>query len=427
MSRRREHSVNGDASGVRSRKVAEAMDAETAASLERQLLMPTYRRAPVVFERGEGCYLYDSTGRRYLDFVAGIATVSLGHCNSELQKAIEEQARQLWHTSNLYYTEPQLRLAEKLRGIAGWGKAFFASSGAEAVECALKLVRKYWHARDPQRKTVVSFDNSFHGRTIGALSLTGQPSKRRPFEPLLPDVAFADPSDPAPVLDAHRRDAAAVFVELVQGEGGVRPIEREAVDVVKDFCRNTGALLVIDEVQTGLCRTGSWFAWADPLWGELEPDVFTLGKALGNGAPVSACLAKEEVADAFEPGDHATTLGGNPLVSSIACKVLEIMERDRLFEPARRMGGLLVQRLRSLDGVCEVRGRGLLIAAEVNVAASRVAEEALARGLLVNPVTPTAVRLTPPLVVSEQEIDQAVEILAEALTVGVERRSSTGS
>lgn len=409
------------------RKVAEAMDAETAASLEKRVLMPTYRRAPVLFERGEGCYLYDSMGRRYLDFVAGIATVSLGHCHPELREVIEEQARQLWHTSNLYYTEPQLRLAEKLRAIAGWGKAFFASSGAEAVECALKLVRKYWYSRDPQRKIVVCLDNSFHGRTMGALSLTGQPSKRRPFEPLLPEVEFADPADPAPVLDAHQEATAAVFVELVQGEGGVRPLERAAVDAVQTFCRNTGALLVVDEVQTGLCRTGSWFAWTDPSWGELEPDIFTLGKALGNGAPVSACLAKDEVAEAFEPGDHATTLGGNPLVSSIAYKVLEIMERDRLFEPARRMGGFLAERLRALEGVRDVRGRGLLVAAEVDADASTVAEEALKRGLLVNPVTPTALRLSPPLVVSEDEIDQAVEILAEALTVGVERRSTTGS
>jgi acetylornithine/N-succinyldiaminopimelate aminotransferase len=390
------------------------MDPRTAHDLESRYLMPTYRRAPVVFVAGEGCYLLDSDGRRYLDFVSGIATVSLGHCHPRVVGALSSQASRLWHTSNLFYTEPQLRLAERLAGLTGWGKAFFASSGAEAIECALKVVRKYWRIQGEDRTRIVALKNSFHGRTLGALSLTGQPPKRRPFEPLLPEIVFVDPIDPQ--LESCGDGVGAVFVELVQAEGGVHPLPPDSAERIARYCSETGALLVVDEVQTGLCRTGSWFAWQhERLWGDLEPDVFTLGKALGNGIPISACIAKEQVAGAFEPGDHATTLGGAPLAAAVACEVLAVMEQERLYEAARRQGDYLRRKLEEVAGVVSVRGLGLLLAAEIETDAASVVSRALEAGLLLNAVGERSLRFAPPLVITETEIDEGVEILSKAL------------
>ncbi len=386
-----------------------------AAEVERRVLMPTYARSPVVFVRGEGCRLYDSEGRRYLDFVAGIATVSLGHAHPEIQEVVCRQAGELVHTSNLYYTVPQLLLAEHLRELCGFGKAFFASSGAEAVECALKLVRRYWHRRDPSRRKIFALENSFHGRTMGALSVTGQPSKRQPFEPLVGEVDFLGPADISS-LESSLAGAAAVVVELVQGEGGVRPISGEFVEALGSALEATGTLLVVDEVQTGLCRTGAWFAFQHENWSALRPDVVTLGKALGNGFPISACVARDEVADAFEPGDHATTLGGAPVMAAVGRKVLEVMEREGLAGRAARAGRELKAALSSLDGVKGVRGEGLLLGIEVGASARQVASAALRKGLLVNAMSKSTVRICPPLCLSDAELEEGLTILADCMT-----------
>jgi acetylornithine/N-succinyldiaminopimelate aminotransferase len=402
--------------------VTEAMSGfsvEQAKEIERATLMSTYARAPVVFVKGEGCRLFDSDGRRYLDFVAGIATVALGHCHPEITEAVRLQSSELVHTSNLYFTVPQLLLAQELKALGGGGRAFFASSGAEAVECAIKLVRKYWHLRDPSRRRLVALDNSFHGRTMGALSITGQPSKRTAFEPLVGDVSFISATETVGSLESYLEGAAALFVEVIQGEGGIRPLGEDFAKAVAEACRNTGTLLVVDEVQTGLCRTGAWFGFRNERWKALEPDVFTLGKALGNGFPISACVATEAVAESFVPGDHATTLGGGPVVASVACKVIEIMRRDSLDMNAKALGGTLSSALSSLPGVEEVRGEGLLLGADVSVPAAAVAQAALERGLLVNAVGERTIRLSPPLIVTEKEIEEALQVLADALSASL--------
>lgn len=388
---------------------------ERAAEVERTCLMPTYTRAPVVFVRGEGCRLYDTDGRSYLDFVAGIATVGLGHCHPEISDVVSGQASELVHTSNLYYTIPQLRLAEEVRALDGWGRAFFASSGAEAVECAIKVVRKYWHLKDPVRRRLVALDNSFHGRTMGSLSITGQASKRAPFEPLVGEVEFVA-TDDVERLESRLEGAGALFVEVIQGEGGIRPLDEDFAEVATEACRRTGTLLVVDEVQTGLCRTGAWVGFRHHRWAGLEPDVFTLGKALGNGFPISACVARDEVAEAFVPGDHATTLGGAPVVSAVACKVIEVMRRDSLTTRAAELGKTLKSGLMSLPGVEDVRGEGLLLGVEVGVPAREVVLTALEQGLLINAVGESTIRLSPPLIVTEDEIDEGLGVLKETLS-----------
>ena len=398
---------------------ARAMDVAEAAAIEGRCIMPTYSRFPVVFVRGTGCRLIDSEERSYLDFVAGIATTSLGHAHPELAEAVAEQAALLVHTSNLYYTVPQLRLAEELRRLNGWGRVFYASSGAEAIECAIKLVRKYWHLRDPARRKIVAFENSFHGRTMGALSITGQPSKRIPFEPLVGSIEYVDPRSPEHICEVIK-DAGALFLEVIQGEGGIHPLGVDAVRAINEAREVSGALVVVDEVQTGLCRTGKWLAFHHERWQVLRPDIFTLGKALGNGFPISACVAREEVASAFAPGEHGTTLGGGPVVSAVACKVLEIMRRLSLDDRAARYGKLLAAAVASLPGIREVRGEGLLLGADTEVPAKSVAEAALQRGLLINAVGEYTIRLCPPLVITEDDIEEGVEKLKDALETSLQ-------
>ncbi len=396
------------------------VNALQAIDSERRFLMPTYARFPVVFEKGERCFLYDSEGRRFLDFVAGIATVGLGHAHPEITEVVSQQAAKLVHTSNLYFTTPQLDLAEEIHSLAGWGRSFFASSGAEAVECAIKLVRKYWQRRDPRRTKLVALENSFHGRTLGALSITGQPSKRTAFEPLVPDVVFVKVDDQS-ALESSMQGAAALFIEVIQGEGGVRPLPSSFVERIAEVCKESGALLVVDEVQTGLCRTGAWLAFQNEEFAALEPAIFTLGKALGNGFPISACVARDEVAEAFSPGDHATTLGGGPVVSAVGCKVIEIMRREGLASKASKLGERLRTGLLQIPAVENVRGKGLLVGADVEAPAKEVAMSAFEKGLLINAVGEFSIRLCPPLVVGEDEIDEALEVLAESVQEATKR------
>ncbi|MEX1217544.1 MAG: acetylornithine transaminase [Acidimicrobiales bacterium] len=383
------------------------------AGLDHCPFMPTYGAPAVRIVRGEGCRLWDEEGKEYLDFLAGIAVVGLGHSNSEIADAIAEQARTLVHVSNLYGTVPGTDVAVTLdRLLGGGGQIFFTNSGAEAVECAIKLARR-WGGSD--RYGVVSAFGSFHGRTLGALHATGQPSKWEGFQPLpegFRHVAWNDLGELEAAIDPT---VAAILLEPIQGEGGVFPATAEYFEGVRRLCDEHGLLMIVDEIQTGLGRTGEWFGFQH--FG-VEPDVVTLAKALGNGMPIGACWAKHEVAAAFQPGDHGTTYGGQPLAAAAARATLAIMERINAPQLAERAGAQLRDLLESAPGVIEVRGLGLLLAAQLSegLDAKAVASDLLARGLIVNAVSPTSLRFAPPLIVSETEITQAIALLTEVLT-----------
>lgn len=379
-------------------------------------VMQTYGRAPVAFVRGEGTVLYDATGRRYLDFLSGLAVTSLGHAHPAVAQALASQAGTLLHVSNLYYNAVQPQVAERLNALLGGdGRVFFCNSGAEANECAIKLARRFGQTHGgPERFHVVSAYGSFHGRTLTTLAATGQPQKQETFQPLpvgFRQVAFADVEALTAALDER---VCAVLLEPVQGEGGVQPAPPGYLEAVRTLCDEREVLLVMDEVQTGLGRTGAWFGFQHA---DVRPDVVTMAKALGNGVPIGACWARDEVAAAFAPGDHATTFGGQPLAASAALATLGVMEAEDVPRRAAAAGARLTDALQATAGVRAVRGLGLLIAAELapGIDAKAVAETCLARGLVLNAVTPTALRLAPPLLVDDAEIAEAVAILAAVL------------
>jgi acetylornithine/N-succinyldiaminopimelate aminotransferase len=391
---------------------------DAVVKLDSEHVMGTYGRLPVAFVRGEGTRLYDSDGRSYLDFLSGLAVVSLGHAHPAVADAVADQARTLTHVSNLYYNDVQPQLAERIDGLlGGGGRVFFANSGAEANECAIKLARRYGQANGgPERHHIVSAYGSFHGRTLTTLAATGQPQKQERFQPLpsgFRQVSFADLDVLAAAMDER---VCAVMLEPVQGEGGVNPAPPGYLEAVRRLCDEREALLILDEVQTGLGRTGKWFGYqhAD---GDVRPDVVTLAKALGNGMPIGACWARAEAAAALAPGDHASTFGGQPLAARAALAVLDIMVAEDAPGRAARAGARLTTALREMSGVQDVRGAGLLLAAELaDGRDAKVVETACReRGLIVNAVTPTALRLAPPLLVSDDEIDTAVGILAAVL------------
>jgi acetylornithine/N-succinyldiaminopimelate aminotransferase len=375
-------------------------------------LMRTYAPPPVTFVRGEGSWLWDDEGKRYLDFLSGLAVTSLGHAHPQVADAICEAARTLLHTSNLFGTLPQRDIAVTLdRLLGGGGRIFFCNSGAEANECALKLARK-WGGRG--RFVVASAYGSFHGRTLATLHATGQPSKHEPFQPLPDGFRHVAWSDATALEKAVDESVTAVLLEPLQGEGGVNPAPAEYFQAVRRLCDERGMLLIVDEIQTGLGRTGRW--WGFEHFG-VTPDVVTVAKALGNGMPIGACWAREDVAAAFQPGDHGTTFGGQPLAASAARAVLSVMEAEDVPGRASERGRQLVAGLTALPGVASVRGLGLLLAAELEEgkAAGPVATNALSAGLVVNAVTPTAIRLAPSLLVSEAEVDEAVARLGQAI------------
>ena len=378
-------------------------------------LMPNYAAPAVQFVRGQGTVLWDREGRRYLDFLTGLAVVSLGHAHPEVAAAIAEQARTLLHVSNLYGTEPAADVARTLdRLLGGGGQIFFCNSGAEANEAAIKLARK-WGGRGKYQ--VISAYGSFHGRTLATLHATGQPQKHEPFQPLPEGFRHVAWNDVDALEAAIDPSVAAVLLEPLQGEGGVNDAAAGYFAEVRRVCNERELLFIVDEVQTGLGRTGAWFAHQH--FG-VSPDVVTMAKALGNGMPIGACWARRDIAAAFEPGDHGTTFGGQPLAAAAARAVLAIMERDDVPALAARAGVRLGVALRDLEGVHDVRGSGLLLAAELEsgYTSRPIAASALDLGLVVNAVTPTAIRLAPPLTVSDDEIDQAMTILAKAIPAG---------
>jgi acetylornithine/N-succinyldiaminopimelate aminotransferase len=375
------------------------------------VLMHTYPTPPVTFVRGQGSYLWDDQGRRYLDFLCGLAVTSLGHAHPAVADAIAEQARTLVHVSNLYGSVPGSEVAATLdRLLGGGGRVFLCNSGAEANECAIKLARK-WGGYG--RFGVISAYGSFHGRTLATLHATGQPTKHEAFQPLPEGFRHVAWDDLDALEAAIDPSVAAVLLEPVQGEGGVNPATAEYFAGVRALCDDRDLLFMVDEVQTGLGRTGHWFGFQRLA---VRPDVVTMAKALGNGMPIGACWARAQVADAFVPGDHATTYGGQPLAAAAARATLAVMESEDVPARAQAAGERLRHDLAALAGVAGVRGVGLLLAVELSgKRAKRVAALALDAGLVVNPVTETALRLAPPLLVSPEELDEAVAILAAVL------------
>lgn len=396
-----------------------------APNLTRELadrfVMPTYKRLPVTFVRGEGTRLFDEAGKEYIDLVAGIAVVAIGHSHPAVTQAVGDQAGRLMHTSNLYYTEPMALLAEKLTSLLGWddGRVFFANSGAEANECAIKLVRKWAGQKfGPGRYETIAAFGSFHGRTLETLAATGQPEKWKLFSPLPPGFRHVAYDDPAAIEGAIDESVSSVLLEPVLGEGGVVVPSDDYLPAVRKICDTHSLAFIADEVQTGLGRTGEWFAHQASTG---VPDVITLAKALGNGLPIGACVARGELATAFAVGDHATTMGGGPVVAAAALAVLETIEKEHLVDNARRVGNYLKAKLSELisrhDLVTAVRGRGLLLAVQFSRDVAReVVLDSLADGLLVNDVTPSAIRISPPLTLSEPDCDQAIEILDHVIT-----------
>ena len=387
---------------------------EELQALEARYLMPTYKRAPVEFVRGEGSRLWDADGKEYLDFLAGISVCSVGHCHPAVVEAVREQAGRLLHASNLFYTEPVVRLAERLCESSLGGTAFFTNSGTEANECAIKLARKHAHRRGVDEPQIVSLERAFHGRTMGSLAATPAMAANPDFAPMLGGFCSVPVDDPAALSEAVGEGTAAVIVEPIQGEAGVYPVPDETLVAAREACDAAGALLIFDEIQTGMGRTGSLWAYEQT---PVRPDLITVAKALGGGLPIGACVAAPDFADVLEPGDHGSTFAGGPLVSSAALAVLEIVDDPALLRAVRELGADLRERLLDLAGVDEVRGRGLMIGIDLapGLDAAEIAAAALRAGLVVNVPEPGTLRLLPPLVIGKDEIDQAVGLLADAI------------
>jgi predicted acetylornithine/succinylornithine family transaminase len=390
---------------------------ETVQQLEARHVVPTYRRAPIVLVRGKGVFVYDADGREYLDLISGVGVAALGHANPGLAEAIADQAQTLIHCSNLFYHPLQGQLAEQLANLSGLPRVFFCNSGTEAVETCLKFARRYWHTRGAHdRIQIVALDGSFHGRTYGSLSVTSDSHYRDPFVPLLPGITFVPPDDPDRLLSTVTSSTAAIILEPIQGERGIRPLSKSFARAVNEACAKSGALLIADEVQCGLGRTGNPFYFYTL---GLKPQLVSIGKALGAGMPIGAALVHEDIARAISFGDHGSTYGGNLLACRAGLYFVDQLVKGGLLAHITRVGKHLEERLRALadhhGSIVDVRGVGLMWGIELNVDSGPVVDEARMRGLLVNRTGGTVVRLLPPLVITETEIDRAVDILDVAL------------
>jgi len=381
-------------------------------------LMNTYKPLPVTFEHGEGAYLFDEAGNRYLDALCGIAVCGLGHAHPAVSEAICSQARRLLHTSNLYHIELQQKLADALCRVAAMDRVFFSNSGAEANEAALKLARLHGHQKGISAPQVIVMEGSFHGRTMATLTATGNRKIQAGFEPLVPGFLRAPYND----LDALRTIAdnspnvVAILVEPITGEGGIRIPAENYLGEIRALCDQRGWLMMLDEIQTGMGRTGRWFAHQHH---GVIPDVMTLAKGLGNGVPIGACLARGPAADVFRPGNHGSTFGGNPLAASAALAVIETLEQDKLIDNAAAMGTLMLQafrdRLGAAPGVVSIRGKGLMIGIELDRPCAELMQQALGRKLLINVTADSVVRLLPPLTLTREQAQTIVATVSELI------------
>ncbi len=381
-------------------------------------LIHTYNQFPVVLERGEGVYLYDTEGKRYLDFAAGYAVASLGYGNQEYISALKNQMDHLMHTSNLYYHTACGKAAQDLKRITGMDRVFFTNSGGESVEGCLKAARKYAYKKKTGRYEFIAMEGSFHGRSLGALSVTGHEAYRAPFEPLLPTVHFAKYNQLDSVKSFMNEKTCAVILEPLQGEGGIHLATKEFMQGIRKLCDEEGVLMICDEVQCGMGRTGSMFAWQD--YG-IRPDLMSMAKGIGNGFPTGAFAVTEEVAEhSLEPGDHGTTYGGSPLACTAISKTIELFEKYHLLEHVKEMGDYLTEQLTGLMAesgiITEVRGKGLMQGIAVSEPSGRIVSKALEKGLLLVGAGTDTVRFVPPLVVGKEQIEEMAGILKNVLS-----------
>jgi len=380
-----------------------------------QVIAKTYNRFPIVITKGKGCTLWDSDGRAYTDFVAGIAVCNLGHANPRVAKALSKQAETLFHVSNLYYTVPQTELASWLVNNSFADRVFFCNSGAEANEAAIKLVRKYFNDKGEEgRCRIIAMEKSFHGRTMATLSATGQEKMRKGFEPVLNGFDFVPFNDIEALQNKINSSTCAVLIEPIQGEGGVRCPAPEYLKGVRHICDKTGTLLIFDEIQTGLGRTGKLFAYEN--FG-IKPDVMTLAKALANGLPIGAMLAKEHIAEAFVPGSHASTFGGTPVVTAASLEVVKILIEENVIDYGRKIGEYFKQKLFRLKDrhglIIDVRGIGLLLAMKIKVDGDKIVKACMDKGFLINCIQGNILRFIPPLIIGKEEIDSLTACLDE--------------
>lgn len=382
-----------------------------------QSLLHTYNRYPIVLDHGEGVYLYDTEGKQYLDFAAGIAVCSLGYGQKDFEKALMEQAHKLLHVSNLFYTVPTTEAAEKLKKAAQMDRVFFTNSGTEAIEGALKAARKYAYTRKSGRYEFIAMNHSFHGRSMGAVSVTGTESYRTPFEPLISGVKFAEYNDLESVKAQVTDQTCAILMETLQGEGGIYPADPEFLQGVRELCDANDILLILDEIQCGMGRTGAMFAWQD--YG-VRPDIMCMAKAIGNGVPVGAFAMTEKVAaDSLKPGDHGTTYGGNPFVCAAVSKVLDLFEEEHIVEHVKEITPYLEEKLDALveryDTVLERRGKGLMQGLVLARPVGEVITNAQKEGLLVISAGGNVLRMVPPLVIEKEHVDEMIVKLEKAL------------
>jgi len=396
------------------------MNLQEISELEKRVLVPTYDRLPILAVGGEGCYLFDDAGRRYLDFLGGLAVNALGYAHPEIMAVLRDEGETLLHVSNLLYHRYQAPLAAELAHRTGLDRVFFANSGTEAVDGALKLARAYARQRHPaepfERTEILAVENSFHGRTFGALSATWPAKYRKPFEPLVPGIGFVRLNDSAHLVESFGSRTAAVILEVIQGEGGVVELKEEFLRTAQALCHEHDALFIADEIQCGLGRTGRWFAFQK--FG-LQPDVVLVAKPLAAGLPLAALVAREEIAKAFSPGMHGTTFGGGPLQCRLALKVLEILGAPGFLARVAEVGGTLRLRLEELKEefpvIREVRGEGLMAAAELTVPCKDIVKQALEAGVLLNSTQEKVLRFLPPLVVEPRHVDELIRVLKPIL------------
>ncbi|MDW8105401.1 MAG: acetylornithine transaminase [Armatimonadota bacterium] len=389
---------------------------ERLKSIDERYVMPTYARQPVLFVKGCGARLWDEHGRNYIDLLGGIAVDAVGHCHPRVVRAVQEQAEKLLHVSNLFYTEPQFRLAEKLTTVAGMEKVFFCNSGAEANECALKIARKWGKRKEPPAVEIVAVEGAFHGRLFGTLSVTAQAKYQKPFEPLVPGVRVVPRNDVSALREAVTENTCAVILEPIQGESGIHPLSAEFLRAARERCDEVGALLLFDEVQTGMGRTGTWFLWQQV---GVKPDVLTAAKALGGGLPIGACMAHGAAANVLEKGDHGSTFAGGPLAAAAALATIEAIEEEGMLHNAQVMGEYLRQQIASWREhlpVTDIRGKGMMIGFDLAVPLAReVVRIALHEGVVVNATGEQTLRLLPPLNLTQEEADEGLRRLRVAI------------
>jgi acetylornithine aminotransferase/acetylornithine/N-succinyldiaminopimelate aminotransferase len=396
--------------------------------LEKEFLVPTYDRFAVQFERGEGVYLYDAEGKRYLDFLSGIGVNALGYGHPAITAVLQQQAGKLIHTSNLFYNAYQGKLAQKLCAISGLQKVFFTNSGTEAWEAAIKLTRLYAAESSPgaPKTRLLAMKNSFHGRTIGSISTTGQDKYRKPFEPVMPEVTFVDFNDVADLERKFDSSVAAMMLETVQGEGGVQPASKEFLLAARTLTKDSGALLILDEIQCGLGRTGEWFAYQH--YG-VTPDIVTIAKPIAGGLPLGALICTNTVAEAMRPGLHGTTFGGGPLACAVALEMLKVIESEGLLAHAQKTGEYFAIKLSALaktnDCIRNVRGMGLMVAAELDSAdvAKSTVVGMLEKGFVINRTNEKVLRFLPPFVITNEHVDQMITALGEVLARCVSKQA----